>query len=97
MFRRTVAATSPEELQSRLAPVLRSLDRSHLPMETVALVREQLESTMDQFRRHSVSSRVQRYNADRVFEGDGFKVVVKIRGGRSPGLLGKFQRMVGLR
>jgi hypothetical protein len=96
MFKRTLAARSPDELQTQLTPVLRSLDSSLLPAATVVFVREQLESTLDQFRRHCALNRLQSYNADRVFEGDGFKVVVKIRG-RSPGLLDKLKRMVGFR
>ena len=96
MFKRSLTARDPDELQAKMIPVLRSLGSSRLPAVTVVFVREQLESTLDQFRRHCASRHLQSYNANRVFEGDGFKVVVKIRG-RSPGLPDKLKRMVGFR
>lgn len=94
MFKRTLAAKDPDELRAKMIPVLRSLGSSDLPAATAMFVQKQLESTLDQFRRHCASRNLQSYNADRVFEGDGFKVVVKIRG-RSPGLLDKIKKMVG--
>ena len=94
MFRRTIAVGSPREVQPQLAKFVAELRSSNLPTLTATYLEEQVDSTLAQFQRHYKSSGVTEYNANRVFDGDGFKVIVKIRGRRS-GLLAKVKKAIG--
>ena len=95
MFKRTISVRSPREVQQQLALLEWNLDCSNLPASTTAYLKEQVGLTLDQFGQHYRSSGITSYNADRVFEGDGFRIVVKIRG-RPPGLLGRIKKAIGL-
>ena len=95
MFKRTISVGSPEEIQQQLAEFVSDLGRSNLPAPSAAYLREQVELTLGQFGRHFEPSGIKNYNADRVFEGEGFKVIVKIRG-RAPGVLDKLKKVLGV-
>ena len=56
---------------------------------------EQVESALTQFERHYRSGGVKNYNANRVFEGIDYKVIVRIRD-RPTGLLDKLKKALGL-
>ena len=95
MFKRTISVRLPADIQGQLAILASDLSGSNLPAPTATYLEEQVELALTQFARHSKTGGVKHYNADRVFEGEGFRVIVKIRS-RPPGLLEKLKKAIGL-
>jgi hypothetical protein len=93
MFRRDIRLRQPNDAVIELAQIRSALDRSHLPEPTRSLLYEQIESTLSQFREQMSSPHVQKILADRVLEGDGYRVTIEVRQGQKS-LLAKVLRLL---
>lgn len=92
MFRRDIILRQPQDAVRELARFRAGLARSGLPEVTAALVAEQVESTLLQFQSQMSIPHVKKIVADRVLEGDGYRVTIEIRLGRES-LLAKVLRL----
>lgn len=95
MFRRTISVRSPREASEQLAKFAADIRASDLPAPTVVYLEEQVTSTLSLFVRHHKAGDVTKYNANRVFDGDGFKVIVNA-GSPPTGLFGMARKLLGL-
>jgi hypothetical protein len=82
MFRRDIRLRQPQDAVVELARTRAALARSALPEPTRSLLGEQIESTLGQFREQMSSPHVQKILADRVLEGDGYRVTIEVRQGQ---------------
>lgn len=92
MFKREIILRQPQDAIRELARFRAALARSGLPEVTAALLAEQVESTLQQFQSQMSIPHVKKIVADRVMEGDGYRVTIEIRLGRES-LLAKVLRL----
>ena len=93
MFRRDIRLRSSQDAVRELARTREALDRATLPEVTRALLWEQLESTLTQFQAQLAGPHTQSLIADRVMEGDGYRVTIEVRLYRG-GLIAKLMRLL---
>ncbi|CCG39868.1 hypothetical protein [Magnetospirillum molischianum] len=92
MFKRDIILRQPQDAPRELARFRSLLTHSGLPDVTAALLAEQVESTLLQFQFQMSVPHVKKIVADRVLEGDGYRVTIEIRLG-SESLLAKVLRL----
>jgi len=93
MFRRDIVLRRPQDAAREVVRFRAALGRSGLPQVTVALLGEQVESTLAQFQEQMQLPHLKKIVADRLMEGDGYRVSIEIRLGRE-GLIAKLWRML---
>jgi hypothetical protein len=94
MFNRMIVMRSREEAQRALSAFATALKYTKLSPVTQQLLQEQVESTIRQFERQLMISSTHKITADRLFEGDGYRVNVRVRSG-SANLFDKLKRFLG--
>ena len=95
MFKRNIAISSHDEARRALNVFTTELAQSDVPPHTAKFLTEQIESTLIQFERQLGTGPIHRVDADRLFEGDGYKVTIRVRSGGS-GSLDKLRRLLGI-
>jgi len=81
MFRRNIILRSCVDIRAELNMLGTEIRNSDLQPQTKKLLHEQVETTLLQFEQQITSGPVQKVFANRVFEGDGFQVTVRVRYG----------------
>lgn len=95
MFKRSIVLRSSNDAREALGSLDAELRNTGLPPETEHFLREQLATTLDQFERQLSPELVRTIKADRVFEGDGYKVTVRVRHNVS-GIVERLKSFLGL-
>ena len=92
MFKRVIVVRSGEEARRELNAFDFALNEAKLSSVTRQLLQEQIQSTLRQFEQQLTISSTHKLTADRLFEGDGYRVVVRVRSG-SDSFLDKIKRL----
>lgn len=95
MFKRSIVLGSGDDARRILDVFDTEVQTAGLPPQTEQFLREQIETTLLQFERQLTSGSVQKIVADRVFEGDGYRVTVRVRHG-TESVVDKLKNLFGM-
>jgi len=95
MFKQSIVLRSGEEVRSELDAFAVALKDAHLPAPTERFLQEQIETTLLQFERQLTTPPIHKVVADRLFEGDGYRVTVRVRCGNE-GVIDKIRSFLGI-
>jgi hypothetical protein len=93
MFRRDIVLRRPQDAAREVVRFRAALGAAGLPRVTAALLEEQVESALLQFQEQMQIPHVQKMVADRLLEGDGYRVSIEVRLGRD-GVFAKLLRLL---
>ncbi|MFD2235026.1 hypothetical protein [Phaeospirillum tilakii] len=93
MFRRDIVLRRPQDAAREVVRFRAALGAAGLPQVTAALLEEQVESALLQFQEQMQIPHVQKMVADRLLEGDGYRVSIEVRLGRD-GVFAKLLRLL---
>jgi|GEM_PF-4478349 len=95
MFKKTVIVSHSKDIEPTISELETEIDQSNLAPYSANFLKEQIETTLLQFRRQLDTEEVRRIKADRLFEGDGYKVILRLRSGQlSP--IDKIKKFIGI-
>ena len=97
MFKKTIKISAAEEAQRELNLFFGDLSKARIEEPARSLLKEQVSDALLQFERQLKIERVQAYSAQRMFEGDGYKVSIFVDTKPSVGLLERILRFLRLR
>ena len=93
MLKRTIRLTSDSEITKQLEVILSDVNSSKLTEEIKSYLSEQLKDLFLLYsRQQTLKASI---NANRILEGDGYKIVVNVCFGR-PTLMARIKQLLGL-
>ncbi|MFL1517143.1 hypothetical protein [Pseudomonas prosekii] len=93
MFRSSITIREPEDAVTELKRFQAALNKSGLPETTSVFVWDQVKTALHQFRDQMILRHLQMMTADRVFEGDDYRVSIAVRQGQTS-FLSKIMRVI---
>lgn len=93
MFRRNITIREPEDAVTELERFQIDLGRSGLPETTSVFLWEQVKMALQQFKDQMALRHMQMITADRIFEGDNYRVSIIVRQGQES-LLSKIMYLI---
>jgi len=93
MFRRDIVLRRPQDAAREVVRFRAALGNSGLSQVAAALLGEQVETTLLQFQQQMQIPHLKKIVADRLLEGDGYRVSIEVRLGRE-GLFSKLLRLL---
>jgi|TARA_B100002003_G_scaffold139487_1_gene129072 hypothetical protein len=95
MFKQSIILHSSDDAKKEIDVFSNLVRNSGLQPHIEQFLDEQVKTTLRQFEKQLTHSPLQKVVADRVFEGDGYKVIVRVRYG-SDSIISKLKRVIGL-
>jgi hypothetical protein len=96
MFRKKITISSLEDTRACLSSFKKELITAPLNSETSIFLEEQVATTLLQFGKQLSIDTVHKINTERIFEGDGYKVTLKLVSPRESGVLKFLKRISGI-
>lgn len=97
MFKESIKIRTAIDAQRELNLFETRIKASGLPQQTLKFLSEQVETTLLQFERQLSSGPTHNVTADRLFEGDGYKVIIHVRSLQAGGIWNAFKKLLGLK
>jgi len=95
MFKRNIVLRAGGDPRHELTAFESALRDANLPPPTQQFLQEQVETTLLQFERQLTTGPIHKVVADRLFEGDGYRVTVRVRSGKESAI-DKIKGLLGI-
>lgn len=96
MFKKTITITCFGQIHDKLKEIEREVNDAEITQFSKELAIEQVKLTLTQFEEQMSRRKTARFVADRLFESDEYKIVIKARKGINSSLIDKVKTFFGV-
>jgi hypothetical protein len=95
MFRASLTVRTPDEACASIEELRASLAKSDIPSAFKSFLIDASRETLELWREQLARPNTKALNADKTFEGSGYRIVLKVRS-KSVGIIGLLRRTLGI-